>query len=86
MNFEKIWKNIQFCEGETFTTIRGVEYKYVLYNDYLLINNDPKRRIPKQSLQNALEITNPTCAKIGKEGIWGPSYVYGIITDKRIKA
>jgi hypothetical protein len=84
MNLEKIWQNILRYEGETFKTIRGIEYRYVVYNDYLLINDDKKRRITKDSFQSALLIENPTPSKIQNEKIWGPSYVYGIITDKRI--
>ena len=32
----------------------------------------------------ALMIENPTPKKIMEEGIWGHSYVYGIVTDKRV--
>lgn len=85
MSFEVIWKNIQHCEGETFKTLRGLEYKYVIYNDFLLINDDKKKRITKDSLKTAMFIENPTPSKIEKEGIWGPSYVWGIITDERIR-
>ena len=85
MNIEMLWKNIQLCEGEIFKTVRGVEYKYVIYNDYLLINDDKRRKITKDSLQEAITIENPSPSKIQQENIWGPSYVCGIITDKRIQ-
>ncbi len=84
MNIELIWNNIKQCEGEVFKTVRGIEYRYVFYGDHILINNDKKRRITKESLENAMLIKNPSPSKIKNEGIWGPSYVYGIITDKRI--
>ena len=86
MNIHEIWNRICRCEGETFYTVRGVEYRYVVYGDYLLVNNDRKRRITKQSLEIALMIQNPTPSRIQSEGIWGPSYVCGIITDKRIRS
>ena len=85
MNIENIWKHIQFCEGQVFKTVRGVEYTYLVYDNYLLINDDKRRKITKDSLITALTITNPTPSKIQRENIWGPSYIYGIITDKRIK-
>ena len=85
MNIETIWKHIRFCEGQVFKTFRGVEYTYLVYDNYLLINDDKRRKITKDSLITALIITNPTPSKIQRENIWGPSYVYGIITDKRIK-
>ncbi len=84
MNFEIIWNNIKLCEGETFKTIRGKEYRYVIYSDFLLINDDKKRKIAKGSFEKAMLIENPSPSKIKNEGIWGPSYVYGIITDGRI--
>mgnify|MGYP003481069540 FL=1 len=84
MNIETIWNNIKSNEGEAFRTIRGVEYTYVVVEDYILINNDKKRRITKDSIKTAITINNPSPSKIQKQGIWGPSYVWGIITDKRI--
>ena len=84
MNIETIWNNIKSNEGEAFRTIRGVEYTYVVVEYYILINNDKKRRITKDSIKTAITINNPSSSKIQKQGIWGPSYVWGIITDKRI--
>ena len=86
MNFDVIWKNIQHYEGQVFKTVWGVEYKYTLYNDYLLINNDKKRKITKDAFKISITIENPTPSNIKSEGIWGPSYVYGIISDERIKS
>ena len=84
MNVETIWSNIKLHEGETFRTIRGIEYTYVVVEDFILINNDMKRRITKDSIKTAITINNPSPSEIKQEGIWGPSYVYGIIADKRI--
>ena len=79
-----IMNKLKEFEGETFFTKRKIPYKYVVYGDYILINDNPKRRITKSALEKALTIKNPTPAKIEEENIWGPSYVYGIITDNRI--
>ena len=85
MNIETVWRNIQICEGQVFKTVRGVEYKYKIYDGYLLINNDKRRKITKDSFAIALRVDAPTPLKIQQENIWGPSYVYGIIADERIK-
>ena len=85
MHIETVWENIRLFEGHVFKTKKGIEYKYVLYGDYILINNDKKRRVTKDSLKTAITIDNPSPSKFQQENIWGPSYVYGIITDKRIK-
>lgn len=84
MNIDAIWNNIRHCEGETFKAVRGVEFQYVVYNDYILINDDKKRKITKDGVKKALSIVNPTPAEIRKAGMWGPSYIYGIIADNRI--
>lgn len=84
MDIEKVWNNIKSHEGEMFRTVRGIEFTYVVVEDYILVNDDKKRRITKDSIKTAITINNPSPSKIKQEGIWGPSYVYGIITDKRI--
>ena len=84
MNFETIWNNIKSHQGETFRTVRGIEYTYVVVEDYILINDDKKRRITKHSIKTATTINNPSPSRLKQKGIWGPSYVYGIISDKRI--
>ena len=84
MNIDTIWNNIKYHESETFKTVRGVEYQYAVYNDYILVNDDKKRRITKDDVRKTLSIVNPTPSKIQKAGIWGHSYIYGIITDDRI--
>ena len=81
---DKVWANICQHEGEVFYTTRKIEYKYVVEENCILINNDPRRKIKKCAIEKALIIENPSPSKIQRENIWGPSYVYGIITDGRI--
>ena len=80
-NIEKIWGNICKHEGEAFYTKTNIEYIYVVNDNYILINNDPRRRITRITLAKALEIENPTPSKINMRC---QSYIYGIITDHRI--
>ena len=80
-NIEKVWGNICKHEGEAFYTITNIEYNYVVNDNYILINNDPRRRITKITLAKALEIKKPTPSKINMRC---QSYIYGIITDHRI--
>ena len=84
-DIDRVWANICKHEGEVFYTVRNKAYTYVVKDNYILINNDLRRKITKTNFEKALEIQNPTCSKIRNAGIWGPSYVYGIITDSRIK-
>ena len=81
MNFDVIWKNIQHYEGQVFKTVWGVEYKYTLYNDYLLINNDKKRKITKDAFKISITIENPTPSNIKSEGISSWCNIYFYITS-----
>lgn len=84
-NINIIWANILRNENEIFRTVTGKSYTYIVKNDFILINNDRRRRITREEIARTLLIENPSPSKIKSEGIWGPSYVYGIITDNRIK-
>ena len=80
-NIEKVWVNICKHEGEAFYTITNIEYTYVVKDNYMLINNDSRRKITKSNLERALKSENPTPSKIN---LRGQSYIWGIITDSRI--
>ena len=80
-NIEKVWGNICKHEGEVFYTITNIEYNYIVKDNYILINNDPRRKILKATLAKAMEIKNPIPSKINMRC---QSYIYGIITDCRI--
>lgn len=73
--------NICNREVEAFYTITNIEYNYVVKCNYVLINNDSRRKITESNLESALEIENPTPSKTNFRG---QSYIYGIITDYRI--
>ncbi|MBO5938287.1 MAG: hypothetical protein J6Q82_02160 [Clostridia bacterium] len=81
----QVWQNICRHEGESFSTIRGISYQYVVKENYILINNDPRRKVKKEAIEKALLIQNPSPSKLQQEGFWANSYLYGIITDARIK-
>ena len=84
MQIETVWNKIRLHEGETFYKIRGGAYTYTVCNDFLVVNGIKGARITKNTIAKALHVINPTPRKIELAGCWGPSYVYGIITDKRI--
>ena len=64
-----IWDKAKLHEGEIFKTVRGIEYFYVAFNDYILINGDKKRRITKDMFDMSIRITNPTPAKLQKANL-----------------
>lgn len=84
-SFNTIWSNIIKCENQPFWTKTKKPYTYTIKNDCVIVNSDNRRKLSKISFERALRINNPSPKTIELEGIWGPSYVYGIITDSRIK-
>ena len=86
MNINTVWAKIIKYQNEIFITKRGIPYTYSVEEKYVVINDDCRRKISKDYFEKALLIENPTPQKIQSEGIWGPSYIYGIITDERISS
>lgn len=82
MNIETIWNNIKQHEGEMFYTVeKRIAFSYVVNGNYIIVNNDPRRKISKEYFEKALNITNPTPSRIN---LRGQSYICAIITDRRI--
>ena len=81
-SIETVWQNICIHEGEKFYTVKKIEYRYVVIDNYIIVNDDSRRKISKTYFEKALEVKDPTPSKIN---LRGQSYIYGIITDKRIR-
>ena len=69
-----VWENVVKHQGEKFYTKTGISYTYVVREDYILVNNDRRRKITKEMLERAALIENPLPAKLQQENIGGPSY------------
>ena len=82
-NIDKVWENICKHEGDVFRTVTNKEYTYVVKNNYIIISIPSQTRITKIYFDKALEmnVSKPT-----EINLRGQSYIYGIITDSRIKS
>lgn len=85
MDINTVWNKIKEHEGEDFYRITGKPYKYIVYDDFFVVENIKGSRISKCYIEKAMKIDNPTPSKINSEVPRGGTYIYGIITDKRIK-
>ena len=83
-NINNVWANIVKHQGEKFHIKGGASFTYVVKKDYIIVNEIKGGNIPKKHIEKALSIKNPTPGKFSTNNIWSPSYVYGLITDKRI--
>lgn len=68
-------------EGETFYTVTGKPYTYEFVGENIIKPNRANYRIHLSNFEKAIKI-NPTELRQIRE-VRGPSYVFGIITDKR---
>ena len=81
-NIDTVWANICKHEGDVFHTVRNQEYTYVVKDNYVIISIPSQTRITKNYFVKALEmnVSKPT-----EINLRGQSYIFGIITDSRIK-
>ena len=68
-------------EGETFYTVTGKPYTYEFVGENIIKPNRANYMIHLSNFEKAIEINPTELRQIRK--VRGPSYVFGIITDKR---
>ena len=82
-NIDKVWENICKHEGDEFFTVTNKEIKYVVKDNYIIVVSIPSHtRISKTNFAKALEVN---ASKPSEINLYGRAYIYGIITDSRIK-
>ena len=82
-NIDKVWANIRKHEGDKFFTVTNKEIKYVVKDNYIIVVSIPSHtRISKTNFAKALEMN---ASKPSEINLYGRAYIYGIITDSRIK-
>ena len=81
-NIDKVWENIRKHEGDVFYTVTNKEIKYIVKDNYIVVSIPSHTKISKTNFEKALEmnVSKPT-----EINLRGQSYIYGIITDSRIK-
>ena len=84
MDFEIIWSRIKQHEGETFKQIRGGEFRYIV-NGNMVIPDRTNVQISKKYFQEALS-HYPLTNTVKIQNLRGPSYIYAILMDNRIRS
>ena len=80
---EAIWENIKRHEGEVFYTVSGLEFTYQVVVEKL-IHTRIKVAISKSAFEKAI-ILNPQKPSDLHNDVVGPSYIYALISDSRIR-
>lgn len=86
MNTNELWNRIVSMEGETFLTVTGLPFTYKILNDNKLQpirNGSRKWIVTKEMLEKANAMLGGSKTDFNK-AIIAPSYIYGILTDRRI--
>lgn len=85
MNFDNVWARMISHAGEMFCTKTGIPFSYRI-SGHLVILENTNRNIPYSDFETALSLPDLGITKLKKLNLQGPSYIYGILTDKRIIA
>ena len=83
LDIEIIWTRIRQHEGDIFRQISGGEFMYAIIGNSIKPNRT-NRTIPKSDFKKASKyLTLAGTTKI--QDLQGPSYLYAILMDKRIR-
>jgi hypothetical protein len=82
-NIDHVWGRFRLHEGQTFVQKTGKTFTYTVRGN-VLRPNTTNRNLPKSQFANALEKV-PVGGPGSFVGLQGPSYLYAILMDHRIR-
>jgi hypothetical protein len=84
MTIDKVWSELKRHEGELFYTKTKLEFTYTI-NDKFLIPSRADYQLYKSNFEKAIKYFPDTSpGELNTKNIRGHSYVYGLLSDKRI--
>lgn len=81
--FNTVWNRIKAHEGETFTQIRGGEFTYEVSGN-IIIPDRTNHTFPRSHFEEAFTLV-PLKNTTPVQHLRGPSYIYAIMMDDRIR-
>lgn len=81
--FEAAWQRIQDLSGQIFTTVRGKPFSYQALAHGVSMNTT-NRVLPRSDFQRAFE-RFPVSGPGALQDLQGPSYIYAILMDARVR-
>lgn len=83
MDADAVWKRIVRHSGETFRQLRGKPFTYDARSRTIYLHTT-NRHISRKAIEKALKrVPLPDTTVV--QDLSGPSYVYGILMDPRIR-
>ena len=81
--FEATWDRVTRLSGATFSTVRGKHFSYEAHANGVNMTTT-NRLLPRSDFQKAFERL-PVSGPGALQDLQGPSYVYAILTDPRVR-
>lgn len=81
--FAATWAKVQQHSGETFTTVTGKEFRYEAHAGGVEMLTTT-RVLPRSDFQAAFA-RMPVAGPGALQDLQGPSYLYAILTDPRVR-
>ena len=81
--FDRVWRRIEAHAGETFRQIRGGEFTYEVRSS--AVHPDRTRRALHRSQFEQAFAHVPLDSTVPLQRLQGPSYLYAILMDTRIR-
>ena len=79
----EVWRRIEQHAGEEFRQIRGRTFSYQIVSGAVRPSTT-NRTIPRSDFAKALELV-PLATTVPVQHFQGPSYIYAILMDPRIR-
>jgi hypothetical protein len=79
----EVWRRIERHAGEEFRQIRGRRFTYEVHSG-CVIPSTTRRRINRLNFEEALKLV-PLQNTVAVQHLQGPSYIYAILMDPRIR-
>jgi hypothetical protein len=82
-DFATVWGRICAHAGESFRQIRGGEFTYRVVGEHVRPDRT-NQQIPRSAFEEALGLV-PLQTTVPLQHLRGPSYIYAILMDQRIR-
>lgn len=82
--FDVVWNRIQKLQGETFVQIRGRRFTYVASPEGV-VPSTTAVTIPRDHIARAYELVPVSSTVPFQRNLLGPSYLYAILMDGRVR-
>ena len=81
--FDEIWRRIEACEGQIFQQIRGQRFSYKMTGN-AITPSTTNRLLSRSNFEQAYHLV-PLKNTVPVQHLQGPSYIFAIMMDPRIR-